>query len=111
MCGHFQYSKEDRNINEWWQTKDFSRVNYGMYLLHENFRGRKENLQINARFGYSLKLGLTYNVPYIDKAKTQGLAFSAGTQRYRETAYALAGNQLKFYTNSQSVVRRETYAW
>jgi len=101
----------DRNINEWWQTKDFSRVNYGMYLLHENFRGRKENLQINARFGYSLKLGLTYNVPYIDKAKTQGLAFSAGTQRYRETAYALAGNQLKFYTNSQSVVRRETYAW
>ncbi|MBL0054572.1 MAG: hypothetical protein IPP29_25400 [Bacteroidetes bacterium] len=43
----------DRNINEWWQTKDFSRVNYGMYLLHENFRGRKENLQINARFGYS----------------------------------------------------------
>ncbi|MBL0054571.1 MAG: hypothetical protein IPP29_25395 [Bacteroidetes bacterium] len=45
------------------------------------------------------------------KQKRKGWHFSAGTQRYRETAYALAGNQLKFYTNSQSVVRRETYAW
>lgn len=101
----------DRNFNEWWQTKDFSRVNYGMYLLHENFRGRKENLQVNARFGYSLKLGMSYSIPYINKEKTKGLAFSAGTQRYHEIAYKLLNNKLLFFSDDDNVAKRESFAW
>ncbi|HMC96293.1 MAG TPA: POTRA domain-containing protein, partial [Flavobacteriales bacterium] len=29
----------DPNFNTWWLTKDFSRVNYGLYLYKYNFRG------------------------------------------------------------------------
>ncbi|MDZ7741955.1 MAG: POTRA domain-containing protein [Bacteroidota bacterium] len=32
----------DRNFNAWLKTKDFSKVNYGGYLVWDNFRGRKE---------------------------------------------------------------------
>ena len=33
---------EETNLNTWWLNKDFNRVNYGLFLAKENFRGRKE---------------------------------------------------------------------
>lgn len=99
----------DRNFNEWYQTKDLSRLNYGMYVLHENFRGAKEKLQINARFGYSLKLGINYSLPYIDKAQSMGLNFSAGTQQFREVPFKILDNKLQFLALEEGIVRRETF--
>jgi len=32
---------------------DFSRVNYGMRLLQQNFRGRNETLRLTAQFGFT----------------------------------------------------------
>jgi hypothetical protein len=32
----------ERNFNTWWDNKDFSKAAYGLFLSHENFRGRKE---------------------------------------------------------------------
>ena len=57
----------DRNFNEWWLRKDFSRTNYGVFLNWDNFRGRKENVRLLVRFGYSQRLSLNYAIPYIDK--------------------------------------------
>lgn len=42
----------DRNFNVWWETKDFNRLNYGVDLRVENFRGRMENLNIIVKGGY-----------------------------------------------------------
>ncbi|MEP7169786.1 MAG: POTRA domain-containing protein, partial [Bacteroidota bacterium] len=36
----------DRNFNEWWLKKDFSRTNYGAYIVRENFLGRKQSLSV-----------------------------------------------------------------
>ncbi|MBK8847104.1 MAG: hypothetical protein IPO27_11360 [Bacteroidetes bacterium] len=99
----------DRNFNEWYQTKDLSRLNYGMYVLHENFRGAKEKLQVNARFGYSLRLGINYSLPYIDKAQSMGLNFSAGTQQFREVPFKIIDNKLQFLTLEDGIARRETF--
>ena len=34
----------DRNINEWLGNPGLSRMNYGMYLVWDNFRGRRERI-------------------------------------------------------------------
>ena len=34
----------DPNFNTWWRTKDFDRVNWGLYLYRYNFRGMNETV-------------------------------------------------------------------
>ena len=89
----------DRNFNEWWETRDFSRVNYGLYLNHNNFRGRKEVLQALALFGYSQAFAISYLKPNVNREQTIGLGFSATYSRRRELAYATHMDQLVFYDN------------
>lgn len=77
----------DRNVNEWFRKKDWSRLNYGMYLTWNNFRGRREKLIVYARFGYDEKYELSYQIPYINKKQTWGLGFSGGFSQNHEIAY------------------------
>ena len=48
----------ERNFNTWWQDfkssdyKDFSRLNYGVFVNIENFRGLNELLMIKLRRGF-----------------------------------------------------------
>jgi hypothetical protein len=87
----------DRNFNEWWETKDFSRLNVGFFLNHTNFRGRKELLQAAFLTGYSQALGLAYMKPNINEAQTFGLGFTAIYNRKRELAYATQNDKPAFY--------------
>lgn len=66
----FQYA--DPNFNTWWQTKDFSRTNYGLNLKWKNFRGRKEELQARVQYGYLKDFRLNYYIPYLDKKRKLG---------------------------------------
>jgi outer membrane protein assembly factor BamA len=77
----------DRNFNEWWRKKDWSRLNYGLFLTWNNFRGRREKLIVYARFGYEEKYELSYQKPYINKKQTWGFGFSAGFSQNHEIAY------------------------
>ncbi len=97
----------DRNFNEWWLTKDFSRTNYGIYLVHENFRGRDESLKIQLRMGYSQRFGLYYNIPYINKAQNLGISFGGYFTRNHEINYATEGNKLRFYKDPNNFVRKD----
>src|SRR6187455_2897480 len=56
----------DRNFNEWWKTKNFSRVNYGAYLYWNNFRGRNETVTMAIRLGYTQRFSLYYEIPFIN---------------------------------------------
>jgi len=38
----FHFNHADRNLSTWWQSRDFSRINYGLGISHYNFRGRRE---------------------------------------------------------------------
>ncbi|OYT17415.1 MAG: hypothetical protein B7C24_02560 [Bacteroidetes bacterium 4572_77] len=84
----------ERNLNTWWQTKDFSMVNYGMFLDWKNFRGRKEHLKILLQFGYDEKLGFSYYLPYIDKKQTIGLSFGFNQTKNHAISYVTEKNQV-----------------
>lgn len=85
----------ERNLNAWWETKDFSKINYGMFLNWENFRGKRENLKILLQFGYDEKLGFSYSVPYIDKKETIGLEFGFNQTKNHEVSYGTVGNRVQ----------------
>jgi outer membrane protein assembly factor BamA len=97
----------DRNFNEWWLTKDFSRINYGAFITEENFLGLKQTLQLLIRLGYSQKLALYYSIPYINKKQQDGLTFNISFTRNHEIAYADYENKLLFYKDENIYVRKQ----
>ncbi len=97
----------DRNFNEWWLTKDFSRTNYGVYFTKDNFRGRRENLSILVRLGYSQRLGLYYTVPYLNRRQENGMSFGFSFTRNHEIAYGIEENKLRYYKDENDYVRKQ----
>ncbi len=87
----------DRNFNAWWQERDFSRVTAGLNIIHENFRGRRENLTIGFALGYNMRFTLNYTIPYLNKEKTFGLGFYASYSANRELPYKTQNDKLQFY--------------
>lgn len=77
----------DRNLNTWWETRDFSRINVGLRLSRNNFRGRMEQLRFAFQVGPSQKLNMYYEMPYINRHKTMGLIFNASYSRQHEVGY------------------------
>ena len=68
----------DRNFNEWLKKKDWNRLNYGMFLTWNNFRGRREKVVVYTRFGYDENYNISYQIPYINKKQTLGIGFAGG---------------------------------
>jgi outer membrane protein assembly factor BamA len=67
----------DRNFSEWWRTKDLSKLEYGIGLKINNFRGLGETLMLNYRMGNFIKYELDYRGIYLDKAKRHSLSLLA----------------------------------
>jgi len=101
------FELSDRNFNEWYQNyhHDFSRVNYGMRLLQQNFRGRNETLRLTAQFGFTRKFELSYQIPYIDRNQKRGLVFNFDYGEPKNLAYYTGDHKL-LYLRSPQVLRR-----
>ncbi|NTW32748.1 MAG: hypothetical protein HGB12_09010 [Bacteroidetes bacterium] len=103
----FEFS--DRNFNVWWKTKNFSKIDYGLYLVWDNFRGRKESLKLQIRFGYNETYSLAYNIPYIDKEKKIGMGITAGIKHNHEIPYLTDYNKQLVYKNEKNYVQQNTF--
>lgn len=101
---------QETNFNTWWLDKDLERVNYGFSVVKENFRGRKEVLNLKFQQGYTEKIGLKYSVPYVNKKQTQGLSFNINYSRNHEVNYGTVDNKRLFYKEDDSYVRTEFFS-
>ncbi len=99
----FQYA--DPNFNTWWQTKDFSRTNYGLNLKWLNFRGRKEELNVKIQFGYLKDFGFNYYIPYLTKKRRLGGGLSVFYNQNNEFTVGTIDNKRIFYTGNNDVSR------
>lgn len=87
----------ERNLNAWWETKDYSRLIYGGSLQWNNFRGRRETFSATLRLGYTQRMSMSYSVPFLDQARRWGASVSGSFSRNRQTIYTTEGNkQLNF---------------
>ena len=103
------FTYADRNFNVWWETKDFSRLNYGVNLNIFNFRGRMESLNIILQGGYDKTLRLDWKIPYINKKQKWGLGLIAGMTFNHETDYILQENVPVFYHEDKAYSKKMYY--
>ncbi len=96
----------DRNFNVWWteQNRDLGRINFGLKLRHRNITGRADRLSFGVQTGYTRKAEITYQIPYIDRAKLVGLEVNALADRNREWNFRTVGGEQDFFSNDTSAV-------
>ncbi len=98
----------ERNFNVWWETKDFSRVVYGGVLYWNNFRGRNESLAATLRLGYTQRVSLFYEIPFIDKKQKAGLTFGFAYSRNRQSSFATQNDKVQYFKDEKEYAKRET---
>lgn len=96
----------ERNFNTWMVERDFKKLNYGVDLIKENFRGRNERLTMVLRLGYDEKYEITYNDPFFNRNGNLGFGFGAGFQGNHEVAYQTSENRLQFIRADNYILTR-----
>ena len=106
------FNLADRNLNVWWTEFNGSlkRVNYGMRFVYVNFSGNKDNLKLTLQGGYTRRVLLQYERPYINRKKTFGITGRYFFDHRREFAYATRGNKQIFYEDQDQINYRSAKA-
>ena len=100
----------DRNFNSWWESRDFRRTNYGVFVTVNNVNGRMETLRMLAKLGYNQNYYLSYEIPYLTKKQLFGAIIETGYQLSRETFYAVKGHKYLHFRSTDGYARRQSYA-
>ena len=107
------FELSERNFNVWWDEfksnnySDFSRVNYGVFFVWENFRGRNELLKIKYRRGFKEHYLFNYEIPYFNKKKTLGVNAFAQLFRRKKSFYKTIDNKLLYYENGEQYTTKD----
>ncbi len=105
----------DRNFNVWWveQGRKLNRLNIGMGIIHQNVRGRREQLGVEAQIGYTQKFSLSYNIPFLDKDKKHGIGASISVLNNMELGYITDKNKLLFkrFEEGSALRQYEASVW
>ena len=100
------FEHAERNFPAWLQDPEFKKLNYGLQLNWNNFRGRREILQFKARFGYKEQYALSYSKPNLDREQKHGLNFFLNSFRQHEVILNTVDNKPVFYRNDNSYLSR-----
>jgi len=89
----------DRNFNQWWveQRRSLNRVNLGVRLFQDNLTGRNDEVRAEFQLGYTQRVALNYDLPYIDKAFRHGVGLVFSYSRNREINDSTAENKQHFF--------------
>ncbi len=99
----------DLNFNVWWAKKELSRIDYGIDLKVNNFRGRMETLTLLLQNGYNKSVQLSWHNPYINKKETWGVGFEGGVTFNHEIDYNTVNNKLVFFGEVNNFVRKNMF--
>jgi len=99
------FELSERNFNTWWETKDLNKINYGLYFVKQNFRGRREDIRFLVRLGFEEIYNISYYIPYLDKNQTLGLGLSFGLSRNKEVAYRTFNNKQEYFRVDDFYIR------
>jgi len=104
------FNLADRNFSEWYsnQNRDFSRVNYGVKLDHNNIGGRNEKLRVIGQLGFTQAILLNYTIPYFDKNQLHGLAAKFNFYTNKNIPVRSIGNKQYFFMNPDEEILRKS---
>ena len=98
-------NQTDRNFSEWWRTKDLAKLEYGVGLKINNFRGSGESLILNYHIGNFTKYELDYRGIYIDKAKRHSLSFLASYSAQKILTWNIESNKEEVLKASHKLLK------
>ena len=107
------FEVSERNFNSWWNEfkaskfSDFSRLNYGLFLNWNNFRGRNELIQLKIRRGFKEHYLISYQLPFINRSKTLGLNTDLQMFRRKKTFYKTENDSLFYFTNNANFTSKD----
>ncbi|MCG8582388.1 MAG: BamA/TamA family outer membrane protein [Bacteroidales bacterium] len=84
----------DRNLSSFFNNGDWSRVNYGVYLKRNNFRGRNEKILARIRLGFTTQIMFGYMSP--EYKQRGGWGFQFDFRMYDQLPYITEGNKQIF---------------
>lgn len=97
----------DRNYAEWWQRgADLTRTTYGIDLIHGNFRGKSERINLRLETGFTQRIDFGYRVPYIDKAQKTGAGFSLSYITNKNLAFKSLYDTLFYFKSPSDILRK-----
>ncbi|TCO10403.1 POTRA domain-containing protein [Natronoflexus pectinivorans] len=102
------FEQEGRNFSDFLRINDGSHFNYGVYLKHDNFRGRNETLKLRMVTGYRSQVLFEFKKPGFNQQS--GWGFSAGWLSYDQTAYnTMYDKQVFIKTSGSRLLRQSTF--
>ena len=87
------FEHADRNFPSWLRDPEFTKLNYGIQVNWNNFRGRKELIEAKVRFGYKEQFALMYAVPNIGSRQQHGISFGMNKFRQHEVIFRTNANK------------------
>ncbi|WP_187312046.1 BamA/TamA family outer membrane protein [Hymenobacter sp. BT188] len=85
----------ERNFNAWLDRPDrLRRVNYGLYIVRKNFRGRNEEVRANVQLGFNRRYELFYEAPGYGPRRRIGFGAGISYTRSRALDYATIRDRL-----------------
>lgn len=87
----------DRNFSEFLKNRDWEKINYGVWLKWNNFRGRNELLTAKIRLGYIKQYALAYSIPNLGKRQRHGIKTGFNVNQQDEVIIATVHNSPEEY--------------
>ncbi|MBC6610201.1 hypothetical protein H8B15_04680 [Hymenobacter sp. BT507] len=104
------FSLADRNFRSWANRPDrWRRVDYGIHLTRNNFRGRNEQLIANLQLGFNRKYEVFYEAPGYGKRRRLGLGLAASYYQSRALDYATVQDRLVNYRTDNGFALERQY--
>ena len=96
----------DRNFSSFLKNQEWSRIDYGLFVLINNFRGRKEILKLKSIFGYNNRFVLFYNKPFIDKKQKIGFGLDFDYFRNHEVPFQIEFDEFNYLKLTDHFARK-----
>lgn len=104
------FEAEGRNFADFLRTNDGGNFNYGIYLKHANFSGRRDQLKLRFITGYRTQAILEYLNPA--QNQKSGWGAKAIWYMYDKMAYSTVDDQQVFLkTSSHQLLREMSLHW
>jgi len=99
------FEQADRNLSSYLHQGDWSKINYGLLLIKNNFRGRGEQLKLKFRLGYKEQFQVMYENPYLFANRKHGLITEYAYYRQHEIAYQTQNDRLYYFKDENNYVQ------
>ena len=92
----------ERNLTSFLKEPEWNKLNYGMWLKWNNFRGRNELLNLRVRLGYKEQYVLQYEKPNLGASENHAVSVSYSLSRQHRVNYTTIDNRPVFLRDEEN---------